>query len=85
MERVIVVADRGLNSSDNTALLSGKNHDDMKNNDGYVYGQSIAGADAEFKKWVLKQDGYIKDEEKTDTGETVFFKHKSRIYAKKVI
>lgn len=84
MERVIVVADRGLNSSDNTALLSGKNHDDMKNNDGYVYGQSIAGADAEFKKWVLKQDGYIKDEEKTDTGETVFFKHKSRIYAKKV-
>ena len=57
----------------------------MKNNDGSVYGQSIAGADAEFKKWVLKQDGYIKDEEKTDTGETVFFKHKSRIYAKKVI
>lgn len=84
IERVIVVADRGLNSSDNTALLSGKNHDDMENNDGYVYGQSVAGADAEFKKWVLKQEDYITDTEKTDTGGTVFFKHKSRIYAKKV-
>ena len=63
IERIIVVADRGLNTSDNTALLSGKNHDDMKNNDGYVYGQSILGADKEFKAWVLKQDGYIYDKE----------------------
>ena len=84
IDRIIVVADRGLNTSDNTALLSGKNHDDMKNNDGYVYGQSILGADKEFKAWVLEQDGYIYDKETDKDGETVIFKHKSRIYAKKV-
>lgn len=84
IERIIVVADRGLNTSDNTALLSGKNHDDMNGNDGYVYGQSIAGADADFKKWVLKQEDYITDKETTPDGNTVYFKHKSRIFAKKV-
>lgn len=84
IERIIVVADRGLNTSDNTALLSGKNHDDMKNNDGYVYGQSILGADKEFKEWVLKQDDYKKDKELGKDKNTVIFKHKSRIHAKKV-
>jgi len=63
IERIIVVADRGLNTSDNTALLSGKNDDDMKNNDGYVYGQSILGGDKEFKEWVLNQEGYQSDKE----------------------
>jgi len=53
LERIIVVADRGLNTSDNTAFLSGKNDDTCLNNDGYVYGQSVLGADKEFKKWVL--------------------------------
>ena len=84
LERIIVVADRGLNTSDNTALLSGKNHDDMKNNDGYVYGQSILGADKEFKEWVLKQEGYVCDKETDKDGNAVVFKHKSRIFAKKV-
>ena len=84
IERIIVVADRGLNTSDNTALLSGKNHDEMKNNDGYVYGQSILGADKEFKAWVLKQDDYKNDRETDKNGDTVIFKHKSRIHAKKV-
>lgn len=84
IERIIVVADRGLNTSDNTALLSGKNHDDMKNNDGYVYGQSILGADREFKAWVLKQDDYKNDKEPDKDGGTVAFRHKSRIHAKKV-
>lgn len=83
IERIIVVADRGLNTSDNTALLSGKNHDDM-NNDGYIYGQSILAADKEFKAWVLKQDGYTNDKEYDRSGALVTFKHKSRIYAKKV-
>ena len=45
--RIILVADRGLNTSDNTSILSGVNASDEKNNDGYVYGQSICGADAE--------------------------------------
>lgn len=84
IDRIIVVADRGLNTSDNTALLSGRNHDDMKNNDGYVYGQSILGADKEFQAWVLNQDGYVNDKETDKDGDTVIFKHKSRIYAKKV-
>ena len=84
IERIIVVADRGLNTSDNTALLSGKNHDDMKHNDGYIYGQSILGADKEFKDWVLNQDGYVNDKEKDKEGNIVIFRHKSRLYAKKV-
>ena len=58
--RIIVVADRGLNTSDNTS--------DEKNNDGYVYGQSIRGADAEFKKWVLEPDGYLTTMEKNRMG-----------------
>jgi len=84
LERIIVVADRGLNTSDNTAFLSGKNHDDMKGNDGYVYGQSVLGADKEFKEWVLKQDDYIYSKEKDASGTEVVFKHKSRIHAKKI-
>lgn len=84
IDRIIVVADRGLNTSDNTVLLSGKNHDGMKHNDGYVYGQSVLGADKEFKAWVLNQDGYVNDTEADTDGNTVVFRHKSRIYAKKV-
>lgn len=84
LERIIVVADRGINTSDNTTFLSGRNHDDMGGNDGYVYGQSVLGADKEFKEWVLNQGDYITDNEEDRDGNTVFFKHKSRIYAKKV-
>jgi transposase len=84
LERVIVVADRGLNTSDNTAFLSGKNHDDMAGNDGYVYGQSVLGADKQFKEWVLNQEDYLIDKEEDKDGNTVSFKHKSRIYAKKI-
>lgn len=84
LERIIVVADRGLNTSDNTAFLSGVNANDEKNRDGYVYGQSVLGADKAFKKWVLSQDDYQTTKEKDKNGQAVFFKHKSRIYAKKV-
>lgn len=84
LERVIVVADRGLNTSDNTAFLSGKNHDDMTGNDGYVYGQSVLGADKQFKEWVLNQEDYLIDKEEDKDGNAVSFKHKSRIYAKKI-
>ena len=80
--RIIVVADRGLNTSDNTSVLSGTNASDEKNNDGYVYGQSIRGADAEFKKWALEPDGYVTTMEKNKDGEAVPFKHRSRLYAK---
>ena len=84
LERVIIVADRGLNTSDNTAFLSGKNHDDMTGNDGYVYGQSVLGADKQFKEWVLNQEDYLADKEEDKDGKAFFFKHKSRIYAKKI-
>ncbi|KJS02343.1 MAG: transposase [Peptococcaceae bacterium BRH_c4a] len=84
LERVIVVADRGLNTSDNTAFLSGKNHDDMAGNDGYVYGQSVLGADKQFKEWVLNQEDYLIDKKEDNDGNDICFKHKSRIYAKKI-
>ena len=57
--RTIVVADRGLNTSDNIYFLAGKN--DKNNLDGYIYGQSVRGADNEFKNWVLSQDDYINE------------------------
>lgn len=84
IDRIIVVADRGLNTSDNTAFLSGKNHDDMVGNDGYIYGQSVVGADKEFREWVLISEGYVSDEETDKDGNVVIFKHKSRIHAKKI-
>ena len=84
LQRIIVVADRGLNTSDNTAFLSGINNDDYKGNDGYVYGQSVLGADKAFKAWVLAPSGYIYDKEKDKDGNDVVFQHKSRIFAKPV-
>ena len=81
IDRIVVVADRGLNDSENMIMLSGLNLD-RKNRDGYIYGQSIRGADAEFKAWVLKDD-YITDVIEDDNGEQVVFKHKSRMYPRK--
>ena len=105
IDRTIIVADRGQNTSDNTVFIAGKNDDDHSNHDGYVYGQSILGADKEFKEWALKQDDFIYDEIYDEFGNLVtykeaikdeegkvidyedkpaIFKHKSRVYAKKV-
>ncbi|NTW72997.1 MAG: IS1634 family transposase [Eubacteriaceae bacterium] len=84
LQRIIAVADRGLNTSDNTAFLAGTNNDDSQGHDGYVYGQSVLSADKEFKAWVLNPDGYIHTEETDKDGEKVIFTHKSRVYAKTV-
>ncbi len=105
IDRTIIVADRGQNTSDNTVFIAGKNDDDHTNHDGYVYGQSIVGADKEFKTWALDQseftNDYIYDDDgnivtykeaiKDENGnilryedKPVIFKHKSRVYAKKV-
>ena len=105
IDRTIIVADRGQNTSDNTVFIAGKNDDDHTNHDGYIYGQSIVGADKEFKTWALNQseftndyiydvDGNIvtyKEAIKDENGnilryedKPVIFKHKSRVYAKKV-
>lgn len=83
INRVITVADRGLNTSDNTLFIAGKNDDEHINHDGYVFGQSIRGADQEFKDWVLKQDDYVTDKFIENDIE-VYFKHKSRIFAKTI-
>ena len=105
IDRTIIVADRGQNTSDNTVFIAGKNDDDHTNHDGYVYGQSIVGADKEFKTWALDQSGFTNDYIYDDDGnivtykeaikdengnilryedKPVIFKHKSRVYAKKV-
>lgn len=81
--RIIVVADRGLNTSDNIYWLNGDNKSDHNQRDGYVYGQSVRGADAEFKEWVLRQN-YRTDKVMDNNGNEVLFIHKSRIYPKKL-
>lgn len=70
--RTIVVADRGLNTSDNIYFLAGKN--DKDNLDGYIYGQSVRGADKEFKAWVLKQDDYLTEPSVNDDGSPELFR-----------
>ena len=105
IDRTIIVADRGQNTSDNTVFIAGKNDDSHTNHDGYVYDQSIIGADKEFKTWALDQSEFINDYIYDDDGnivtykdaikdengnilryedKPVIFKHKSRVYAKKV-
>lgn len=83
--RTIVVADRGLNCSDNIINISGSTLEMSKNKNGYVYGQSVRGADVEFKTWVLKKDEYTTDiiEDKQENIKINFI-HKSRIYPKKM-
>ena len=80
--RTIVVADRGLNTSENILYTSGTSLESAKKLNGYVYGQSVRGADEEFKKWVLEQN-YITDIVMEDDKEIKFI-HKSRIYPKKM-
>ena len=70
--RTVIVADRGLNTSDNIYFLAGKNHN--SNLDGYIYGQSVRGADEEFKKWVLDQKGYISEIVTDDDGKPETFR-----------
>ena len=92
IDRTIIVADRGLNTSDNTVFIAHKNNDKKTNHDGYIYGQSILGGSKEFKEWAINPDGFTKDilneddyDETTDSeNDAIVFKHKSRIIAKTV-
>ena len=70
--RTVIVADRGLNTSDNIYFIAGNNHN--SNLDGYIYGQSVRGADEEFKKWVLDQKDYISEIVKKDDGSPETFR-----------
>jgi transposase len=65
IERTIVVADKGLNTSNNIVY-------NILNHDGYVYSQSIRGGNKELKDYVLKDTGYAWQGED--------YKIKSRIY-----
>lgn len=82
IDKVIVVSDRGLNCSDNMIKMAGIDLD-KENRDGYVYGQSVRGADQEFKNWVLSGN-YITDTIIDEEGNKINFKHKSRVYPKKM-
>ena len=81
--RVIYVADRGLNTSDNIFWINGDNKGDSNPRDGYVYGQSIRGADAEFKAWVLEGE-YREDWVSDENGNCILFRHKSRLHPKEL-
>ena len=81
--RTIIVADRGLNTSDNIYFINGDNHEDHNQNDGYVYGQSFRGADADFKAWVLS-GGYSTTKTMDENGNEITFIHKSRIHPKEL-
>lgn len=69
IERVVIVADKALNTGDNIVACLAKG-------DGYVFSQSVRGAADEMKKWVLSEEGY------TDTGTSS--RRKSRIATRKV-
>lgn len=81
--RIIFVADRGLNTSDNIYYLNGDNKGSNNQRDGYVYGQSVRGAGEEFKKWVL-EGGYHVTELLDEDGNKIKFIHKSRIHPKEL-
>ena len=81
--RIIHVADRGLNTSDNIFWINGSNKAEHNGRDGYVYGQSVRGADAAFKAWIL-EGGYAKEKVWDDDGDEITFHHKSRIYPKEL-
>ena len=73
IDRTIIVADRGQNTSDNTVFIAGKNDDDCTNHDGYVYGQSIIGADKEFKEWALNQEDFLYDKMYDESGNLITY------------
>lgn len=69
-ERIIVVADKGLNTSANLAAIT-------LDNNGFIFSQTVRRAEGKLKSWVLSDEGYIESE----SGR---FKIKSRIADKAV-
>ena len=68
--RFVVVADKGVHTADNIAFNLVDGH-------GYVYSQTVRGANKEFKRYVLGEAGY------RSTGEG--FKIKSRLYPREIM
>jgi transposase len=69
--KVIVVADKGLNTSNNIAY-------NLAIGNGYVLSQSIRGANKELKDFVLNDEGYTFNDDKS-------YKKKSRLYPREII
>lgn len=67
--RVIVVADKGMNTGENIAY-------NILNKNGYIYSQTVRGASADLKEYVLSDEGYDISAEG--------FKIKSRIVSTKI-
>lgn len=67
--RIIVVADKGINTADNIAF-------NLAKGDGYVYSQTVRGANKELKDYVLDESGYI------HIGDN--YKIKSRLYPREI-
>lgn len=67
--RTIIVADKGVNTADNIAFSLAKG-------DGYIYSQTVRGANKELKDYVLDPSGY---RELTDD-----YKIKSRLYPREI-
>jgi hypothetical protein len=67
--RIIVVADKGINTADNIAF-------NLAKGDGYVYSQTVRGANKELKDYVLDESGY------RHIGEN--YKIKSRLYPREI-
>lgn len=69
--KVIIVADKGLNTGNNIAYNKAIGN-------GYVMSLSIRGSNSELKEYVLKEEGYTYNKEKT-------YKKKSRLYPREII
>ncbi|GHU65503.1 hypothetical protein AGMMS49983_13320 [Clostridia bacterium] len=69
-DRVIVVADGGLNSGKNIAHI-------IEEGNGYIVSKSAKGSDRDTRKWILEEEGYVWNETKT-------FKSKSMIRGRTV-
>ena len=86
LERIVVVADKGINCGDNVAFL-------MAKGDGFIFSQKIRGASRELKEYVFDPAGYVEKEgvvkaadlwgKQADNQNTPAFRMKSRPYPQK--
>lgn len=71
LERIILTADKALNSGKNLAYL-------VNNSDGYIVSQKVRGSSKEFIEKVLEEDGYGYNKEKTFKIKSFFRKRKTK-------
>lgn len=71
LERIILTADKALNSGKNLAYL-------VNNGDGYIVSQKVRGSSKEFIEEILKEDGYSYNKEKTFKIKSFFRKRKTK-------